>query len=240
MEWVAVGTQAPLIFDIETGPESEERLRELYVELTLDEFAGDCDRRWKPETVAAKFEEAKTTGWQDFVSKAALSPLTGRLVAIGYRSGKSSVIVGRPEMSDCDMLAGFWTKFESCRKANRRMIGHNIYGFDLTFLVRASWMLDVVVPATVCRHQGGRTYWNDIFMDTMLTWQLGNYREKFVSLDTLGKAFGFGGKSDEKECSGADFHKLWLGTPEEHERAKAYLLRDLELTAAAAERMGVA
>src|ERR1017187_5626002 len=69
------------VFDIETGGLADEELRKLYTEPTFEDFAANCDSRWKPETVAAKFEDSKAGAWAKFVDRAALSPLTGRVVA---------------------------------------------------------------------------------------------------------------------------------------------------------------
>ena len=75
------GSDKMIVFDIETGPLPEETLRENWTLPTLDEFAQTCDKRWKPETVASKYEEAKGEMWNEYVAKAALSPLTGRVLA---------------------------------------------------------------------------------------------------------------------------------------------------------------
>jgi hypothetical protein len=77
-----------IVWDIETGGLPEEELKKLYHEKSAEEFAADCDKRWKPETVTAKYEEYKVTAWAEFQERAALSAITGRVVAIGLKSHK--------------------------------------------------------------------------------------------------------------------------------------------------------
>ena len=55
-----------IVWDIETGGLPEEELKKLYHEKTAEEFSADCDKRWKPETIAAKYEEYKVSGWEEF------------------------------------------------------------------------------------------------------------------------------------------------------------------------------
>ena len=112
------------------------------------------------------------------------------------------------------------------------MVGHNIFGFDLPFMVRRSWTLGLAhkVPPTLIKQD---RYWSPVFIDTMTRWRLGDYRN-YVSLDTLAKAFGAGGKPDG--ISGADFARLWQ---EDRPRAVAYLKNDLEITFQVAMRLGI-
>jgi hypothetical protein len=229
----------PVVFDIETGARPLEELKALYHEKALNEFSASCDQRWKPETKAAKYEEYKANAWEEFVEKAALSPVTGRVLLIGI------LIQGEPEYlcTHCDsgeviVLRHLWTLVDQFLASKRVLIGHNSNAFDLPFLVRRSWALDVLVPREV---RQGR-YWNPLFQDTMEHWNCG--QREYVSLNTLGQFFGVGQKTEGIE--GADFAKLWFGTMEgmgtpAEQRAKAieYNDQDLRLTAAIAEKMGM-
>lgn len=232
-----------MVFDIETGPLPEEQLRELYREPTLEEFAAKCDSRWKPETVEQKYKDSLAAGWQKFVDKAALDPLTGRVVAIGVleADGDGNQKI---EIIDCDGCDGckcsedeglnrFWSIAADCLKAGCPMVGHNTHEFDLPFLVRRSWLLGQPFPMSV---RSGR-YWNDLFIDLMQVWGLGS--RDYIGLDKLGTAMGVGGKVTEVEgveVSGAEFHRLWR---ENRPAAEEYLRRDLQLPLKIARRLGV-
>jgi len=220
---------APLFFDIETGPAPEEQLAELYHEKTLEEFSATCDKRWKPDTVAKKYEEYKTGAWENFVGKAALSAITGRVLMVGMLQDWE--FAGIMDDYERATLKAFWEVTANALDAKRRLIGHNSNGFDLPFLVRRSWMLGVHVPREV-KH--GR-YWNPLFVDTMEAWGCGS--RDFIRLNDLGQCFGVGQKTEG--FAGKDFHKFWFGTPEERQLAIDYCEQDVRLTAAIAGKMGL-
>lgn len=250
-EWAATAVEPnktePLtaIFDIETGPLEEDRLKAIYREKSYDEFAESCDQRWKEETKKSKYEEYKVTAWRQFVDKAALSPITGRVLAIGILQGDAvEFLCEKPGMPltgnhvEEYLLNCFWTRIRSLIESKQPIIGHNSNSFDLPFLVRRSWLIGVRVPREI---RQGR-YWNPLFQDTMEVWGCG--QREFISLNTLGEIFDCGQKT-EGVC-GADFHKLWAGTlegkgtPEEQRNlALEYLGQDLRLTQRIAEKLGM-
>jgi hypothetical protein len=255
------------VFDIETGPESEERLREVFTfdplkvkdyELINQEFAPDSIKVGNmkdPAKIAAKiqgerekFDAAKAAAvkamasaegdqWQAFVDRAALSPLTGRVLAIGYRwtrgdnpEGNIDSIGDEFDHNEAGLLVDFWETFLQAERDGHVLIGHNIFSFDLPFLVRRSWLLGIEVPSIVLAD--GR-HWHRLFVDTMAVWACGN--REMVSLDSLAAFFG----APRKNGSGADFHRLFFGTPEEHIQSLAYLDNDLTMTWQVAERLVV-
>lgn len=179
-----------------------------------------------------------------FKSRAALDPTTGRVVAVGYQSadtGKVAISDGKGDEST--ILTEFWAKYLKCRQqpgSPRKMVGCNIFGFDLPFLIRRSWMLGVDVPASVVVN---RRYFDQLFVDLREVWLLGQkWGDCESKLDTMARALGVGSKSNGEGvngCTGADFARLWGGTAAERELAIAYLKNDLELTAGVAKRLGV-
>lgn len=223
-----------LIFDIETGPLSEETLRSLYQEPTYEEFAANCDQRWKEETKREKFETAKVDGWAKFVDRAALSPVTGQVLAIGVRSdsGKSAIVdCSGGNGNESKSIAAFWHKYEQCREKNSQLVGFNIFGFDVPFLVRRSWLIGIDVPDSVFDPTG--RYPDRLFVDLLARWRCGN-REDSIKLDALARALGVGHKTEG--VNGKDFHLLWA---QDRAKAEEYLQTDLEITAKCAQRMGV-
>lgn len=247
-----------LIFDIETGPLPADELKALCPPFDDSKFQpsefdpasvkvgnlGEEKAKAKIED-ARKFHEiaqthlatdrelAEARHLEDFINRAALSPATGRVEAIGVLNGATNA-AGILSGDECDILSSFWAKVEKCSKEGRKLIGHNIHGFDIPFLIRRSWFHEIDVPMSLLFN--GR-YPNDrLFVDTMTVWGCGNYRDS-ISLDNLAKAFGYPGKPDG--ITGADFSRLWRGTAEERQQAEAYLLNDLQMTATVARRMQI-
>lgn len=108
------------------------------------------------------------------------------------------------------------------------LIGWNIFGFDLPFILRRSWILGVALPEWI---RNGR-YWDRCFVDAMDVWACGN-RDQAVGLDLAAATLGVGRKSG----SGAHFASLWGGSDEERAHALEYLENDLRLTKSVAERI---
>lgn len=249
-----------LIFDIETAPLPEEQLRELLPPLDESAIEGLVTGDFDPASVKcgnlkdqAKINEkieaarvaheaakdnaasilktAKEKHWQDFLERAALSAITGRVLAVGYlatESGKFAVDHGNGD--EKKLLSSFWSKYAKCRQDSRKMVGHNVAGFDVPFLLRRSWILEVDVPETVLDRN---RYLDPIFVDTMALWGCGS--REAVKLDVLGQVLGVGRKLEGVD--GAMFHKLWFGTEDDRAKAVEYLVQDLRLTAAVAGRM---
>jgi hypothetical protein len=225
-----------ILFDIETVGLPEEQLRELYVEKTYEEFASSCDQRWKEETKQAKYEESKATAWQTYVDKAALSPITGRVLAIGFASDKGAKVEdgGGDEAALLSQFWGMYAKSRTGKPSPRKMLGWNIHGFDLPFLIRRSWLHGVAVPSTI--RDANDRYWDSIFVDLMQRFSAGEWKS-YTGLGVAAKFFGVGDKPEG--ITGKDFGRLWLGTEEEREQARAYLLNDLAMTREVGLRMGV-
>jgi len=157
-------------------------------------------------SIASRLSAARDAHWNDFIAESTLNPGLSRVLCIAYcnaETEKAAIDWG----DECDMLRRFWAKFETCRTARRRMFGCNIFGFDLPFMIRRSWINDIDVPVEVSSTWKHRITWNDLFCDIQVEWQMGSYRDK-CSFDHIGRAFGTGGKSIVG-CSGADTWRVW-------------------------------
>lgn len=246
-----------LIIDIETSGLPVEQLEPIFAaNYTPLAHPGEFDQSSvktghlkDPAKIEAKLQEARdahaallanhgkactdhrAAALAEFVSRAALNPVTGCVLAVGVRvldSGKQAIVAD----DEATTLQKVWSKLTASN--NSRIIGHNIKGFDLPFMMRRSWILQVDVPNWVF---DGR-FFHRCFIDTRDLWLCGQpWGQCESSLGVVGQALGLGGKTDG--VSGGDFSRLWNGTPEERALAKEYLLRDLELTAKVAQRMGV-
>ncbi len=214
-----------LVFDIETGalPDAE-------LEALLPEFDPDAIKLGNlkdPDKIEAKIEEARANHRKNFFEKAALSALTGRVLAIGLFSGNDPWILGQDD--EAEMLREYWAL---CRCENfvmqNTMIGFNSKPFDLPFLIRRSWRHRVPIPNGVRNLGfGGRYYWAPEMIDLRDLWLLGASSDYGGgSLDDIARLLGCGAKTG----SGADFAKLWHN-PVTRPQAEDYLRNDLMMTA---------
>lgn len=244
-----------LVFDIETGPLPDEELQKRVDPFEAPQHPGQFDEssvklgnlkdadkirqkideaKQKHADSVAKYEEdvkaARSAWWGNAVSRAALSPLTGRVVAIGYLNTATNATVLDIDDDESAMLERWFRQYKKCRDQNRKMVGHNISSFDVPFIVRRSWLVSTVDVAGTILYRG--RYLDSTFVDTMQLWGVGN-REP-VKLDVLARAFDIGGKPDG--ITGAMFHQL-LKT--DRAAAEGYLANDLQMTAGVASRMGI-
>ena len=202
-------------FDIETTSAPETDLQQFMPEFVANRTLKD------PDKIAVDLASKR----KDWLDGAALSPLTGRIVAIGYISEEdifkaSFQAVGKSEK---EILEEFWKlKIES--KAT--WVGFNIFNFDLPWLVLRSIKHGVRVPRMYLL--GDKWAKWDEFFDVMNLWSMGR-REERISLDKLARFLGVG----KKTGSGKDFASLLESDPV---KAIEYLENDLKLTKACFER----
>ena len=224
-----------VVFDIETGPGSDEVLKELFVPKTREEFVGD--RNWKAETVEANYKKYLDGALEEFKRSAALNAISGQVLAIGYRSIDKKVIHGQGEesegraMTEFDVLSKFWHYYQQLRAASRSMIGFNIKDFDIPFIVQRSIIQNIAIPPSL--FSGNGRYLDSLFVDLRDVWKAGVYNGK-GSLDAICRACGIGAKTEGVD--GSMFAELWMGGSEKRAIAKHYLLNDLDMTWQLADR----
>lgn len=204
-------------FDIETSA-----LPDAALELVKPIFTANKTLK-DPEKIKVDLAD-KEREWKE---QAALNAITGKVLCIGIGSGHSSFRL--IEGTEPEILTKFWDWLQQELHAANACIGFNILGFDLPFLMRRSWTLNVRGPSVLRR---GR-YWNDNLIDIMDMWTLGN-REQRISLDNMAKTFGVGAKTG----NGKDFAAMYLSVmPEKREEAINYVKNDIELLRKCADRM---
>lgn len=254
---------ALLICDIETGPLPDELLRTCLPPFEAPPHPGEFDERavkygnLKDEAKrAAKLEEcraahnqavaeyglaveaARVKHWEEGVAKAALSPITGCVVAIGYFNQVKDVIgidgvdEGELPLDEASILAKFWQTYEACKAKGVIIAGWNFTGFDVPFIVKRSWLHGIDTPSDLFDRSG--RYLSPTFLDLMARFGVGKWGDN-CRLDVAARFFGVG----EKNGDGKEFAKLWLAGGEDRERAREYLANDLRMTAAVARRMGM-
>jgi 3'-5' exonuclease len=214
-----------IVFDIETGPLTDAELAAMVP--PFDPAEVKTGNLKDPGKVLAKVAEAEANHRREFIERAALDPLTGRVVAIGlwYLAGDKFEIIGHDD--EAQMLRELWAACRGEMGRVHEMVGFNTHQFDLPFLIRRSWKHRVEVPFGIRR---GR-YWSDEMVDLRECWQLGD-RQARGSLDSIAKHLGVGGKNGD----GKVFAELWQT---DREKAVSYLRNDLELTAKIANVLGI-
>lgn len=258
-----MGENAVIVFDIETGPiEDHELILGLSKPAAIPEKPADFDasevrigNMKDPEKIQAKIDEARSKRekeiadheanckaiadqWKsDCIGSAALSAVTGRVLAIGYKSPNVTILSHlKNGTSEAQLLVEFWMQYEKARKSRRKMVGHNIFNFDLPFIAQRSWVNGVDVPDAAIQQD---KFWdNRVFVDTMKRWAAGKYgSDGSIKLDTLGRLFGLGGKTEG--ITGADFSRLFFGSKEERKQALDYLEQDVQVTYDVAMTLGI-
>ncbi len=245
---------ATLVFDIETGPLPWEQIQPFYEPppavspwsddmVKYGQMKDPAKRQEKYDQVKAEYlkrlaaeEQARDAHKCEFASRVALSPLTGRVLAIGFRKGNTVIVLGEdPEDSEAVILEQFWSLYKKYKADNGKMVGWNIYGFDLPFLMKRSWFHNVEVPTSI--RNSGRYFDGAVLVDLMQTWCSGG-NDRYEKLDTAARFLGAGGKPDGVD--GGRFAALWnSGDAASRQAAVEYLHNDLAMTWKLAERMGV-
>lgn len=176
------------------------------------------------DTYAAKKAEYEA----GIIDRAALDARHGRILAIGFQN-EADGFWCESDDDEFKILEGFWAQFELALLAKSKLVGHNIFGFDLPFIIQRSW-INGIVPSAAVLDKG--KWWSDTLVCTMTRWQCANFRSAFVSLDSLARVLGVGAKNGD----GAMFSKIWA---EDRAAAINYLRNDLDITYRVAHRLGV-
>lgn len=222
-----------ICFDIETEPLAEDVLRQMMPE--FDEAGVAVGNLKDPQKIAEKIAAAKANHEARFIERAALDPITSRVLIVSYHSDAGTAIQARDDgpngPSEEKLLTDFWTTASKARAKQRSLVGVFIHGFDLPFLMRRSWLLGIDVPTWV---RSGR-YWDKTFVDLCDVWQCGQkFGEVSASFETLARAFGTPGKPDD--CTGKLFYQTWR---ENREAAINYAKSDVQQPAQWARQMGI-
>ena len=214
---------------VKTGNTKDPAKKEAKIEEIRKKFLAD------QEAAQVAFANGRTVAWEEFKSRAALSAVTGRLLATGFYCDAwehPMTVCSEPE--ETDVLRMTLETIESFLAKGLKVVGHNIINFDIPFLVRRAWFYDIKVPLVIINEI--QTYRSLKLIDTLREW---NFASRSTSecgkIDYIAKYFGVGAKNG----SGADFHKLFFGTPEQREQAIDYLINDVQMTRNVAAKMNL-
>jgi hypothetical protein len=166
-------------------------------------------------------------------ARTALNGDFGRILCIGYIDEDANGHIERGvigwdvdrEGFTCDertILADFWGRMRGFRPSVDRIVGHNLFDFDLKFIYKRSIVQGVkpTVELSFARYR------NQPLFDTMCEWERWGYGTK-VSLDRLARVLDLP-SSKEDGVDGSQVGTLYESG--EHRAIYEYCLRDVELT----------
>jgi len=208
-----------LYFDIET-----EGLPDAVDAMDPAEFAAPSS--WKdPEKIAAKVQENKDKAKR----QAALSAITGRVLAVGYAMEDEPVQILEGE--ERDMLDQLFVVMKHTVNHGGRIFGFNIIGFDLPFLAQRAAISGATLPLALYSFYRGRFNWRDSFQDLQLRWLAGQRDFSGHNLKSIARLLKL---PIQKIGDGAAFSGLYY---DDHDKAIEYLKTDVELVRALAKRL---
>ena len=157
----------------------------------------------KPETIAAWWADEGEQAKADAVAKTSFDGLYGRIACICWALDDSEV-VACANNSESQLLSEFYNDIELALEIPVRsgaihpgnqvtIVGHNVAGFDLSFLKHRSIINRIRPPVSIMAAMNAKA-WDKCIADTMLMWSPD--REKRVSMEKLCQAFGIEGKGD--------------------------------------------
>lgn len=185
--------------------------------------------------------EARKSGKPaDDHARTALSGDFGRILCIGFvdEDGRGNLSRGCLGWDDarhqftCDerqTLKEFWTMMRGFRPNLDRIVGHNLFDFDLKFIYKRS-IVHGVKPSVELSFA---RYRNQPLFDTMCEWERWGYGSK-ISLDRLARVLDL----RSSKCDGVDGSRISeMFADGEHRKIYDYCLRDVELTRSIYRRM---
>jgi hypothetical protein len=197
-----------------------------------------------PVKIAAKLAAAEEKHWSDAYGKAALDPSTGVMVALGVQLEDS-----KPELlygTEKEILEAFWVIYSNHVHYTRFAFytGNSARSaFDVRFILVRSWVNKVKVPIGVLKDGG---YIAGSFVDLANIFLAGADYPAYCGLDRAASILNLHGedvgfmkvmsKSDLKDA-GVDGKYFYQVLDENKKLADTYLLNDLALTRALANRI---
>lgn len=209
---------SPICFDLETAglPNAADFLEPVTPDARLKD----------PDKIAADID-AKTTAR---LEKLALDWNVGVVAALGWwvQDTGTEVLICRTEDEERKAITSFWLK-----QQHRTLVGYNVKGFDLRFLVQRSRYLGVPHPQ-LDFGKYSRKGIEDLYL--LLTFGDGTYDQGAMrrTLHAFCRRFGL---PIDDGISGKDIPALVAAG--EWEKVESHCRSDVELTVALARKLGV-
>ena len=179
----------------------------------------------KPESIATWMEENADAAVAEALAKTSFDPATGHICTIGYAidNGDPVALHAATVDGEAAILEGF---FAAIRPYHRYVIvGHNVGGFDLRFILCRAVVLGITVPPALPRDPKP---WDKGVFDTMTAWA---GARGSIGMDRLCEALGLPGKDG---FDGSMVAAAWAAG--EHDRIATYCADDVAKTRAVHRR----
>ena len=209
-----------LYLDIETLPSDRADVRELLARKVT--HPGTIS---KPETIAKWNAESRPAAIDEAVAKTGLDGTFGRVCVIGWAIDDGPVQTVSSATDELGLLVEFLDRLKISHQDlfSTCVIGHNITGFDLRFLVQRHIVHGIQPNAVIHRASQAKPWEIDKVYDTMVQWSGGAARPG-GSLEKLCMALSI--KSPKGEIDGSQVAAaVAAGRIEE---VAAYCKRDVE------------
>jgi hypothetical protein len=218
-----------LALDIETLAQPEADIRAKLPAFDPDKVP--LGNATKADTITRIIEDARKVHGDDIVANAALYPEYGQVAIIGLMSNVEGMRQPNIEqLGEALLLRATWESLMECLGHSDIIIGWNLKGFDLPFLVKRSWMLGVKVSSRISNPFKPRYPWHESIVDLMEVYACADFRSKFTGQNAACRAMGI----RENPGRGAEFGELWK---RDKKAALEYNAGDLRCLLALAERM---
>lgn len=184
----------PLYLDVETLATDRQDVRE-YIASKVTPPATMS----KPETIAKWIAESKAEAVEEAVSKTALDGSFGRVCVIGWALGDETPQTVYSDADEKHVLKLFARAMSSVPQTSC-VVGHNVTGFDLRFLLQR-YIINGIKPPAIIRNAAQAKPWETgVVFDTMVQWS-GAGAKPGGSLEKLCLALGI--PSPKTDITGA-------------------------------------
>jgi 3'-5' exonuclease len=209
-----------LYFDIETIPDQRpgtlDKLRE--------QVTAPASYK-KQEGIDAWLAENRDSAAKEMLAKTSFDGGAGHVCTIGWAKNGGDIRVEHATDvgEEADVIRAFFADFD--RYHSETLVGHNIFGFDIPFLLKRAIVLGLELPRSLPRDPKP---WSNGIFDTMTAWAGAKDR---ISMNRLCGILGIVGKED---FDGSQVADAWANG--EHERIAFYCNDDVERTRAIHQR----
>ena len=214
-----------LTFDIETIPCQLPGIKEEFAQ----QVTAPAQYK-KPESIAEWLRENRESEAESQWLKTSFDGGMGQCIAIGYavddEPARCLYVEDTSREAEAAILSDFFSVVSEAG-SGKKLVGHNIIGFDLPFLWKRAMVLNVKPPFFFPRNPKP---WSDMVCDTMLMWDA--TQRAGGSMDRLCRLLGIPGKD------GMDGSQVWpYFQTGRHQEIASYCQGDVERTRAMYQRM---
>lgn len=173
-------------FDIETIPDQSEHALQKCREAVTP--PGNIKKQESIDTWMAENAERAA---REMLAKTSFDATAGHCCTIGWAFNDNDVHVEHAETvgEEAEIMRAF---FKALPKNDVVMVGHNVLGFDIPFLLKRAVILGVELPSDYVMPRDPKPWTKGVF-DTMTAWA--GHRD-MISMNRLCGALGIVGKTD--------------------------------------------